>query len=61
MHDVDGTAEDQPLGRISRLEDTDGDGKMDQATVFADQLVLPRAVMAVGDGALVGEPPNLTS
>ena len=59
MHDVDGTGEDQPLGRISRLEDTDGDGKMDKATVFADKLVMPRAVMAVGDGALVSEPPNL--
>ena len=60
MHDVDGTGEDQPLGRISRLEDTDGDGRMDRATVFADKLVMPRAVMALGDGALVAEPPNLT-
>ncbi len=59
MHDVDGAGEDQPVGRISRLEDTDGDGKMDKATVFADKLVLPRAVMALGDGALVAEPPNL--
>ena len=59
MHDVDGTGEDQPLGRISRLEDTDGDGKMDKATVFADKLVMPRTVMALGDGALVSEPPNL--
>ncbi len=60
MHDVDGTGEDQPIGRISRLEDTDGDGAMDRATVFVDRLVMPRAVMALGDGALVGEPPNLT-
>ena len=60
MHDVDGTGEDQPLGRISLLEDTDGDGKMDKSTVFADRLVMPRAVMALGDGALVAEPPNLT-
>lgn len=60
MHDVDGTGEDQPVGRISRLEDTDGDGKMDKATVFADKLVMPRAVMAMGDGALVAEPPMLT-
>ena len=59
MHDVDGTGEDQPLGRISRLEDTDGDGRMDKATVFADHLVMPRGVVAVGDGALVSEPPNL--
>ena len=60
MHDVDGTGEDQPIGRVSRLEDPNGDGVMDKATVFADKLVLPRAVMALGDGALIGEPPNLT-
>jgi len=59
MHDVDGTGEDQPTGRIVRLEDTDGDGKMDKVTVFADNLLMPRAVMALGDGALVAEPPNL--
>jgi len=59
MHDVDGTGEDQPLGRVSRLEDTDGDGRMDKATVFADKLVMPRAVMAMGDGAIINEPPNL--
>ncbi len=60
MHDVDGAGEDQPLGRISRLEDTNGDGTMDKATVFADKLVLPRTVMALGDGVLVAQPPNLT-
>ncbi len=60
MNDIDGKGEDQPLGRISRLEDTDGDGRMDKATVFVDKLVMPRAVMALGDGALVAEPPNVT-
>jgi mono/diheme cytochrome c family protein/glucose/arabinose dehydrogenase len=59
MHDVDGTGEDQPIGRVSRLEDTDGDGKMDKSTVFADNLLMPRAVMALGDGAIINEPPNL--
>jgi glucose/arabinose dehydrogenase len=59
MHDVDGAGEDQPLGRISRLEDTNGDGVMDKSTVFVDKLILPRAVMALGDGALVAEPPIL--
>src|SRR3569623_1266141 len=33
---------------------------MDKATVFVDKLTMPRAVMALGDGALVGEPPNVT-
>jgi glucose/arabinose dehydrogenase len=60
MHDVDGAGEDQPIGRISRLEDTDGDGVMDKSTVFVDKLVMPRAVMALGDGAVVSEPPILT-
>jgi mono/diheme cytochrome c family protein/glucose/arabinose dehydrogenase len=60
MLDMDGTGEDQPLGRVSRLEDTNGDGVYDKATVFADKLVMPRAVMALGDGALIAEPPNLT-
>jgi len=59
MHDVDGTGEDQPTCRVSRLESTKGDGIYDKATVFADHLLLPRAVMALGDGALINEPPNL--
>jgi len=60
MHDLDAAGEDQPIGRIRRLEDTDGDGVYDKATTFADNLLMPRAVMAIGDGALVSEPPNLT-
>lgn len=59
MRDVDGSTEKEPLGRIKLLEDTDGDGRMDKATVFLDELVMPRAVMAVNGGALVAAPPNL--
>ncbi|HYF35705.1 MAG TPA: PVC-type heme-binding CxxCH protein, partial [Prosthecobacter sp.] len=59
MNDQNAKGEDQPLGRISRLEDVDGDGKMDKATVFVDKLVMPRSVTAFGDGAIVAEPPNL--
>lgn len=33
------------LGRITRLEDTDGDGKFDSSTVFADGLVFPQGVL----------------
>jgi putative heme-binding domain-containing protein len=33
------------LGRIVLLEDTDGDGKFDTSTVFADQLVFPQGVL----------------
>lgn len=59
MHDVEGLGEDQPLGRIVMLEDTDGDGKMDKQTVFADGLILPRAIVCTNGGLLVGEPPML--
>ncbi|MGB8168562.1 MAG: DUF6807 family protein [Chthoniobacteraceae bacterium] len=59
MHDVDGAGEEEQTGRISRLEDTNGDGVMDKSTVFVDKLVMPRAVMALGDGAVVSEPPIL--
>jgi mono/diheme cytochrome c family protein/glucose/arabinose dehydrogenase len=59
MHDIEGLGENQPLGRIVILEDTDGDGVMDKSTVFLDKLVMPRAVMVVNGGALVAEPPNL--
>jgi glucose/arabinose dehydrogenase/mono/diheme cytochrome c family protein len=54
-----GEGQDQPVGRIVRLEDTDKDGQMDTSTVYLDQLVLPRAVAVVNEGVLVGEPPNL--
>lgn len=59
MRDLNGTTENEPLGRIKLLEDTDGDGRMDKASVFLDELVMPRAVMAVNGGALVSAPPNL--
>lgn len=59
MHDLAGAGETDPTGRISLLEDTDGDGRIDKATAFLDKLVMPRAVMAVNGGVLVAEPPNL--
>jgi mono/diheme cytochrome c family protein/glucose/arabinose dehydrogenase len=59
MHDVPGSKDMEPLGRIKLLEDTDGDGRMDKASIFLDGLVLPRSVMAVNGGALVGVPPQL--
>jgi glucose/arabinose dehydrogenase/mono/diheme cytochrome c family protein len=59
MHDVEAKGEDQPNCIISILEDTDDDGKADKKTVFADGLVLARALMCVNGGALVAEPPAL--
>jgi mono/diheme cytochrome c family protein/glucose/arabinose dehydrogenase len=46
-----------PIGRIVVLEDTNNDGTMDKRTVFADGLVLPRALKVLDAGVLVGEPP----
>ncbi|MCE2885271.1 MAG: c-type cytochrome [Planctomycetaceae bacterium] len=59
MRDADGAGEDEPLGRIKVLEDTDGDGRMDRATVFLDGLVMPRGIAHWRDGLLVIEPPHL--
>ena len=51
--------ENEPINRISVLEDTDGDGKMDKKTVFLDKLVMPRALCLAYGGVLVCEPPAL--
>jgi len=59
MPDVDGTGEDEPIGRVIVLEDTDNDSAMDKSTVFIDKLVTPRALAIVKGGVLVAEPPNL--
>lgn len=47
MPDIDGKLEDSTYGRISVLEDTDGDGKADKHTVFLEKYLLPRAVALV--------------
>jgi mono/diheme cytochrome c family protein len=59
MRDAYGTDSDAPVGRVVRLEDADGDGRMDHSEVFLDALVTPRAVAVVNEGVLIGEPPNL--
>ena len=55
MMDITGTGQRIPTCRITRLEDTNGDGKMDKHTVFIDSLVLPRMMLAVGDKLIVNE------
>jgi mono/diheme cytochrome c family protein/glucose/arabinose dehydrogenase len=55
MRDIDGTGEQLPICRITRLEDTDGNGTMDKHTVFIDNLVLPRMMMTLGDQLVVNE------
>ncbi len=54
MNDIQATGEHNPLGRVVVLEDTDNDGTMDKRTVFADGLVLPRALAVLEHGVLVG-------
>lgn len=53
MKDANGTGEYEPTSRVMRLEDTDGDGKMDKSSIFIDSLVLPRTVLPVGDEVYV--------
>ncbi len=55
MQDIDGTGENDPVGRVSVLFDNDGDGQMDASTIFLDSLVLPRAIAVVKGGVLVAE------
>lgn len=59
MQDIEATRARDPIGRISLHEDTNGDGVMDKHSVFLDGLVEPRAILAVDDGLLVGEPSDL--
>src|SRR5688500_8567911 len=59
MPNVEGEDEKAPTGRISVLEDTDDDGRMDKVTRFMEGLVLPRAVLPVRGGALIAVPPKL--
>ena len=53
MQDADATAEQSPKSRISLHEDTDGDGKYDKHTVFIDDLLLPRMILALRKGELL--------
>ncbi|HEX5552102.1 MAG TPA: c-type cytochrome, partial [Chitinophagaceae bacterium] len=55
MQNIDGTGENDPTCRIMRLEDSNGDGKMDKSTVFIDSLVMPRMMLCVGRHLLVNE------
>lgn len=55
MSDIEGSEEDKPIGRISILEDENGDGEMDKSTIYLDSLVMPRALGFIKGGALVAE------
>ena len=55
MPDIDGKGEKEPVGRVSVLEDTNYDGRMDVSKIYIDSLVMPRAIALVPGGALVAE------
>ncbi len=46
-------------GRVKLLSDTDGDGKMDKSTVFADGLVLPNGILRWKKGVMITDAPNV--
>lgn len=49
----------EQLGRIRRLEDTDGDGRYDRATVFVAGLPWPTAVTCWRGGVFIGATPDV--
>lgn len=48
-----------PAGRVSILEDRDGDGKFETSTVFLDKLAAPMGVCAWRKGVLISAAPDL--
>ena len=50
---------DERIGRIRLLEDTNGDGRFDKSTIFADKLRYPSAVLPYDGGVYVGLEPDL--
>ncbi len=55
MQDADAIDQDLPKSRVSLLEDTNGDGRMDKVTRFIDNLVLPRLILPLDDRIIVNE------
>ncbi len=56
---VSGRRQDPPADKIKVLEDTDGDGRADKATVFADDLFAPMSICVAGDKVYVATSPDL--
>ena len=49
----------KPKDRVSMLEDTDGDGRMDKKSVFADGLELITSLVFYKDGVIVNQAPDI--
>lgn len=56
---VGGRESRKPRDRISILTDTDGDGVLDTAQVFADGLELPTSLVFYRDGVIVAQAPDI--
>ena len=54
MQDVDASGENKPTSRISRHEDTNGDGVYDKSSIYIDNMVLPRMILPLDDRLMVG-------
>jgi len=51
--------EKQLPNRVQRLEDTDGDGRFDRATTFADKMTFPQGAVWFRDAVYVASPPYI--
>ncbi|MBC8326032.1 MAG: c-type cytochrome [Verrucomicrobia subdivision 3 bacterium] len=51
--------QNEKLGRVRRLVDTNGDGRFDQSTIFAKGLAWPTALFCSNGGVYVGVTPDL--
>ena len=49
----------EPRGSIAMLEDTDGDGRFDESSIFAGDFSYPTAVACWDGGLFVGDAPDL--
>src|SRR5205823_8824243 len=56
--DVDQQLKERPH-RIVRLEDTDGDGRFDRSTVFADKMMFPEGTLWYAGSLYVAAPPSI--
>ncbi|MDA0767104.1 MAG: discoidin domain-containing protein [Verrucomicrobia bacterium] len=54
MQNADAGGEQEPKSRITRHEDTNGDGTYDKFSIYANDLLLPRFVLPLDDRVLVG-------
>jgi mono/diheme cytochrome c family protein/glucose/arabinose dehydrogenase len=53
MMDAEATNEHDPLSRITRYESTQNNGVYDKRTVFAENLIAPRLILPLEDGAIL--------